>query len=218
MEHRVEQYEAAVGVPPAGFVQPEPDELAPLVEPVLAGEAAALRAFLARVVPLLLRVVRRVLGSTHPDLEDVTYEAAYAALKSLPQFRGEGSLKHFVARVGVLTAMNVRRRDAAQKRPRRAQQVDPEQEQLSSSEQCPEALAQNAALTPLVRELIGTLSEPLAEALTLHVVMGYTVQEIAAASATGAETIRSRLRLAKEALRKRILSDPKLCAALEVEA
>jgi RNA polymerase sigma factor (sigma-70 family) len=193
----------------------QPDELAGLAAEVCRGDAAALRTFLQRMVPVLLRVVRRVLGTGHPDLEDVTHEAAYAVVESLSEFRGEGSVRHFACCVAVRTAMNVRRRDAARKRARLGAPLDPER--LSSEGPGPEANAASASLTPIVRELMLTLSEPLAEALTLHVVLGYTVTEIAESSGISAETVRSRLRLAKQALRKRALGNPSLREVLEVD-
>jgi RNA polymerase sigma-70 factor (ECF subfamily) len=191
------------------------DELLELAQAVVRGEQAALRTFLATIVPQLLRVVRRVLGATHPDLEDVSYEAAYAVLEGLPRFRGEGSVKHFACRVAVLTAMNVRRRDGAGKRKEPGTVV--ELERVSSDAPGPEQSALDAALTPIVRDLVATLSEPLAEALTLHVILGYTVGEISETCGVSGETVRSRLRLAKQALRKRVLGNPKLKEALEVE-
>jgi hypothetical protein len=77
--------------PPAPEAQP--DDLAGLGRAVVAGDEAALRTFL--VVPHLLRVARRVLGTDHPELEDVAYEAAFAVMHALPTFRGEGTLLHF---------------------------------------------------------------------------------------------------------------------------
>ena len=75
---------------------------------------------------------------------------------------------------------------------------------------------------PIVRELLATLPDALAEALALHVVLGYTVVEIAESASLPVETVRSRLRLAKQALRKRVLNNPKLREAagsrLEAEA
>lgn len=192
------------------------DELGALASAAARGEPAALRTFLATIVPQLLRVVRRVLGAAHPDLEDVTYEAAYAVLDGLPRFRGEGTVKHFACRVAVLTAMNVRRREGTSKR----KEPGPvfELERISSEAPGPEQSALNAALTPIVRDLVATLSEPMAEALTLHVILGYTVGEISETCGVSAETVRSRLRLAKQALRKRVLGNPRLREALEVEA
>jgi RNA polymerase sigma-70 factor (ECF subfamily) len=62
----------------------------------------------------------------------------------------------------------------------------------------------------LVRELCDQLSAPQAEALALHFVLGYTVQEAAALLCVPLETVRSRLRLAKQALRERVLAHPTL--------
>jgi RNA polymerase sigma factor (sigma-70 family) len=184
------------------------DELLGLSAAVQRGDAQALRTFLSAILPQLLRVVRSVLGPNHPDLEDVAYEAAYAVVEGLPRFRGEGTVLHFACRVTVLSAMNVRRRDAAQKRA--LTRVPAELDEVALDEPNPEENAQTASLVPIVRELLATLPDALAEALALHVVLGYTVVEIAEAASLPVETVRSRLRLAKQALRKRVLNNPKL--------
>ena len=184
------------------------DELLGLAAAVQQGDAQALSTFLSAIVPQLLRVVRSVLGPQHPDLEDVAYESAYAVVKGLSSFRGEGTVLHFACRVTVLSAMNVRRRDAAQKRA--LLRVPAELDEVELEEPSPEENAQTASLVPIVRELMATLPDALAEALALHVVLGYTVVEIAEAASLPVETVRSRLRLAKQALRKRVLNNPKL--------
>jgi RNA polymerase sigma factor (sigma-70 family) len=199
-------------VPPA---EPRHDELALLASRVVTGNREALRTFLAIVTPHLLRVVRRVLGSAHPDVEDVTQEAALGVVQALPRFRQEGTVLHFACRIAVLTAMNTRRRDATQKRARAGGTADPED--VAGVEPSPENAAIGAALAPIVRELLDALPEPLAEALALHCVLGHTVAEVAASSGVPVETVRSRLRLAKQALRKRILGDPWLRRVVEEE-
>src|SRR5258705_6643546 len=190
--------------PPPGS-EPPHDELRELAAAVERGDRAALRTFLLAVVPPMLRVVRRVLGPDHPDLEEVAQEAAYAAIDALPRFRGEGSVLHFACRAAVHTAMNLRRRDSARKRMAVCETFD--LESVAADEPGPEALAVRGSLAPIVRELLGTLPEPLAEAFALHTVLGYTVAEIAEATRAPLETVRSRLRLARQALRRRILAD-----------
>ena len=197
-------------VPPGGGRR---DELLGLAAAVQRGDAQALSTFLSAIVPQLLRVVRSVLGPEHPDLEDVAYEAAYAVVEGLPRFRGEGTVLHFACRVTVLSAMNVRRRDAAQKRALQRAPTDLEQLELDAPN--PEENAHAAALAPIVRELLATLPDALAEALALHVVLGYTVAEIAQTASLPVETVRSRLRLAKQALRKRVLTNPRLREAVD---
>jgi RNA polymerase sigma-70 factor (ECF subfamily) len=54
------------------------------------------------------------------------------------------------------------------------------------------------------------LPEEQAEALTLRVVMGWSLEEVARASGAPVNTVRSRVRLAKEALRARIDAQPAL--------
>jgi len=191
-----------------GIATARHDELATLATAVLAGDSRALRTFLTTMVPHLLRIVRRILGPEHPDLEDVTYEAAYATVEGLSRFRGEGTVKHFACRVAVLTAINVRRHDSTAKRARRRELVD--FDGLPSERPSPDQDLMAASLVPVVRDLVGTLPQPLAEALTLHVILGYTVPEIVEACGAGEETVRSRLRLAKQALRKRVLGNPLL--------
>ncbi len=191
------------------------DDLTVLAAAALRGEPVALRTLLTTLVPHLLRVVRRVLGPSHPDLEDVTYEAAHAVLEALPRFRGEGTLRHYAYRVAAFTAMNVRRRETAARRAHRSEGLDVEL--LAAGDPGPEQQLATASLSPIVRELVATLPQPLAEALTLHVILGYTVHEIAQAEGISPETVRSRLRLARQALRRRVLGSPLLLESLEVE-
>src|SRR4051794_22642959 len=101
----------------AAAPEPErPDALAGLARAAARGDRAAIRTFLVTVGPHLLRVVRRVLGAQHLEVDDVAQEAAFALMDALPQHRGECSVLSFACRVAALTAMQVRRREATQKR------------------------------------------------------------------------------------------------------
>jgi RNA polymerase sigma-70 factor, ECF subfamily len=191
------------------------DELADLATSAERGDPVALRTLLTTIMPVLLRVVRRVLGQGHPELEDVAYEAAHAVLEGLPRFRREGTFRHYACRVAAFTAINVRRREATEKRSHRREHFDVEL--CAAGCPGPEQQALAASLVPIVRELVATLPQILAEALVLHVVLGYTVEEIARACSAPAETVRSRLRLARKALHKRALAHPALLEAWEVQ-
>lgn len=65
-----------------------------------------------------------------------------------------------------------------------------------------------------LRRVLDELPEAQAEALTLYTVLGWTVEEIARAAAVPENTVRSRLRLAKETLRTKISQDARLSAEL----
>ena len=194
---------------------PEPaDGLAALAKAAVAGDRAAVRTFLVTVGPHLLRVVRRVLGANHPEVDDVAQESAFAVMEALPRHRGESTVLHFVCRVAVLTAMNVRRRDATQKR-HSERQHDLEVEHLPGTLPAPDAALSAQDSAQIVRELLDSLPLQQAEVLALHCVLGYTVPEIAESAGVPAETVRSRLRLAKAALRERVLEDPRLGKIVE---
>ena len=61
------------------------------------------------------------------------------------------------------------------------------------------------------------LPEAQAEAFALNVILGYTAAEIAELAGAPLETVRSRLRLAKQALKTRALAHPLLRDAAELE-
>jgi RNA polymerase sigma factor (sigma-70 family) len=185
------------------------DELADLAAAAALGKPGAVRTFLVMVLPHAFKVVRRVLGTRHPDVEDTVQESASNILQALPRYRGDASVLHFVCRVAVLTAMNVRRRQSAHKR---AFLRDDEAslDTVPSLRGAPDAELVARESAEAVRELLDTLPLEQAEVLALHCVLGYTIPEIAATSSVPAETVRSRLRLSKQALRDRALHDPRL--------
>jgi RNA polymerase sigma factor (sigma-70 family) len=185
-----------------------------LVHRVLAGDRKATRSLLCAVGPAMLRAIRKVLGRSTHEVEDVAQEAMEALIAALPSFRGECPVLHFARRVAVLTALANRRRLDL-----RAQWAsDPE-------EQAPDGVAAGPSPAEALflrgrREALQALLDELpanqAEVLVLHVALGFTVDEIARAAGRPAETIRSRLRLAKQALRDRIQASPELSEILEV--
>jgi RNA polymerase sigma-70 factor (ECF subfamily) len=187
------------------------DELESLAMQARSGDAVAVRSFLVAVGPHLLRVTRRVLGSSHTEIEDATQESAVAMLDALSRYRGECTVVHLACRVALRTALKLRRREHAQKRGvPNALRVDPEE--VAATVPAPDAAIDGRASAELVRELVATLPEPQSEALAMHFVLGFTVAEIAEAAGLPVETIRSRLRLAKAALRARLGEDPRFSA------
>ena len=200
-------------VPASSALLGRHDELDALAARVLEGDAVGVRTFVTAVGPHLLRGVRRVLGPNHPEVEDVTQEAAFAVIGALRSYRGEASIVHFACRIAVQTAVKVRRREATLKRRQIGEAVDPDL--IVGAGADPDVEAEARASAQLVRELIATLPEPQAEALALHCVLGFTVSEIALTAGLPLETVRSRLRLAKNALRKQARTTPGLSAWVE---
>ena len=176
------------------------DELHVLVQAVQAGDTQAASTLLGQLGGGMLRVVRRVLGGKHPDLDDVAQEATVAVLKALPRFRAESTVQHFANRVTLLAALAARRRSK-----QRARWVEPlGDHEVASADASPMEAAILARRREAVLELLDTLSEPVARVTASHFMLGHTVEEIARDEGLSPNTVWSRLRLGKQALRRRL--------------
>jgi RNA polymerase sigma-70 factor, ECF subfamily len=190
------------------------DELRPLAEAANDGDVVALRTLLTVLAPQILRVVRRVLGHGHPDVEDVAQECAVELVGALRRFRGESSVHHFACRVVLQSAMNARRKLGASKRaPPEGPRFDADE--VADIEPDVESRVLCRASIELLRQLCDELPAAQSEALALHLVLGHTVTEIAAICEAPLETVRSRLRAARIALTNRALHDPRLRELVE---
>ncbi|HMA96468.1 MAG TPA: sigma-70 family RNA polymerase sigma factor [Polyangiaceae bacterium] len=193
------------------------DDYLALVEAARSGDVVALRTLLSSLAPHILRVVRRVVGAGHPDVEDIAQECAVELVHALRVFRGESSVQHFASRVALRASMNARRRHRAAKR------AQPEATCIEADDApgytpTPDALADSRACVELARELCDELPEPQAEVLALHCVLGHTMAEVAVICDAPLETVRSRLRAAKASLVLRALEDPRLREYVEETA
>jgi RNA polymerase sigma-70 factor, ECF subfamily len=188
------------------------DPLVALAEAAARGDAAATRSLLKAVGPAVLGVARAVLGRADRDLEDVVQDSLVGVMKALPTFRGESSFVHFARSVALRRALDQRR-----SRARRGVTLELDDEALVATEASPDQAALAARRRAVLRELLGELPAEQAEAFAQRVLFGYSNDEIAAQMSAPLETVRSRLRLAKAALRERIQNDPTLLELLETD-
>jgi len=191
-----------------------PDELAGLARAAAAGERSATHALLVALAPHLLRTVRSLLGRRDPDAEDIAQEAALVVIAALRSFRGESTVMRFATRTAVLVAMNARRKRAADKRGARVTSGERDLDELGASSDSPEQSLARARAAAAVRELLLTLPAPQAEALALHSVAGASLAEIAESTRAPLQTVKSRLRLARQALREKLDAEPALLELL----
>ncbi len=162
------------------------------------GDPGALERLLRRLAPGVLAGCRAVLGPGHPDVEDAAQEALLALAGALPRFRGGSSLAHYAARITARVALRQLRR-WRRSRPPVSQVSEPPTEPADGPEE--EAMA--ARRRELVRGLLAELPEAQAEVLLMRVVLGMKPAEVATATGVPVNTVRSRLRLAREALERR---------------
>ena len=188
-------------------------ELTALARLAGSGDPVATRRFLDQVWPTLSRVVNGVLGSRHPEVDDVIQQSLIAVLQALAAFRGECHPAGYASRIALHVALRARRNTAV----RRARSET--LAQISASD--PDALWPGCEVSAerrkkALRDLLTELPEEQADALALRTMLGWSLEEVAQATGAPLNTVRSRVRLAKEALRRRIEADPTLADELEV--
>ena len=170
---------------------------------------------LRSLVPGMVRAAAAILGPTDPDLDDVVQQSLIGFVQALPAFRGECGPARFASRIVARTACAARRRRALQAS-RRVDEVDVDALEGLSPSQPAELLAERRR--GILRELLADIPEEQAETLSLRVVFGFSLEEVAETTGVPVNTVRSRVRLAKEALRSRIDARPALRELLEVES
>ena len=142
--------------------------------------------------------MRAILGRTHEDADDVVQQALLAFVQALPSFRGDCEPIYFASRVAARTAVAAaRKRRTARARHDDGIDVD---EIVSSSRQPLAAIEGSRRMTAL-QEALTRIPPEQAEALALRIVLGWSLPEVAQATGVPLNTVRSRLRLAKTALR-----------------
>jgi RNA polymerase sigma-70 factor (ECF subfamily) len=188
-------YEAPKSAPPpANRIAGDDSRIAAAI----GGDRAAASALLAELLPRTRNLVRFLLRAD-ADVDDLTQNALIEVMRSMASFRGESSLTTWADRITVRTVL---RQVGRQKR---------EREQYSRSE--PELLSLHAVFSgaddyTARRQLalvLDGLPDAQREALVLHHVVGMSVPELADELGLSFDTVKSRLRLGMERLRKHYL-------------
>ena len=178
-----------------------------------AGDLPAAQSLLELLWPSISRVVAGVMGGAHPDVDDAIQQTLIAVVRALPTFRGECHPAGFACRIAARTAARARRRT------RQAQTLRDDFARLAAQApdvESPGEVAEAERRRKVWRELLDDLPEEQAETLVLRVLMGWSLEEVAKATQAPVNTVRSRVRLAKEALRKKLESAPGLAEEVDV--
>jgi RNA polymerase sigma-70 factor (ECF subfamily) len=158
------------------------------------GQHGSAESLLVDLLPRVRNLVRYLVRGDS-DVEDISQEALIALLHGLPSYRGDGLLNSWADRVVARTTFLWLKRMRDSREPR-----SHEQEALVA------VPSEDAPLDEYVhRQHVVTLLDHIPNeqrhALVLHHVMEMSVPEIAAELSTPLETVRSRLRLGRAALR-----------------
>jgi RNA polymerase sigma-70 factor (ECF subfamily) len=176
-----------------------------LVESAVAGDPAAIGQLLRDLAPEVARVVRTILGPNDMGLEDAIQDGLLSLMHALPSFRRDCGIRRYANRIAARTALLARRRSRALR----------DRETRFGEDERPAAFIDGTQdlerrRKAFVRRMLDELPEAQAEVLTLRFLLGYSLEESAEAVGAPVNTVRSRIRLAKEVMRAHLQHDPEL--------
>jgi RNA polymerase sigma-70 factor (ECF subfamily) len=190
------------------------DPMRPFVQAARRGDAVAIDHIVTFLTAPLLKAARALMGPENPDVEDVVQEVLMGVIDALPSFREECTVLHFAIRITIRRTTAARRRSRWilewLKRMRRGE------EPLAPPPASPCEATVAERRRELLRKLLRDMPETQAETLMLRLALGHSIEEIASITNAPLNTVRSRLRLAKETLRSRIGNDPRWAELSEV--
>jgi RNA polymerase sigma-70 factor (ECF subfamily) len=167
----------------------------PRIRAAAAGDRAAAHALLFELLPRVRNLVRYLVRGD-AEADDLAQEALIAILRGLDGFRGEASFERWADRVAVratFAGVRRRRRESAE-----LLQAEPELRLASPESARPD---DEYADRRQVVAVLDALPPDQRHAVVMHHVLGMSVPEIARELGIPAETVRSRLRLARTRLR-----------------
>ncbi len=154
---------------------------------------------LARLVESLLPVVRRtcggVLGERHPELEDALQDCLLEILRALPNYRFQGDFLHYANKISLRVSLLCKRRTRERKH-----RFDP----LAVVEEAIAPPPSEHDRGRQLRRVLRRLPPAQAEALALHFVEGFSVEEAAKLTQVSPNTVKTRIRLGKRSLRRKL--------------
>jgi RNA polymerase sigma-70 factor, ECF subfamily len=182
---------------------PDFPRMALLVRAAQAGDAAAVDAIVAVLTPTVLHILRALRGTKRRDTDAMTRDVLMSIVSALPAWCGECTLLHFATRIAA-------RRAATAEPPAPPTILDRiawiGRGRWGSAAPWGEEIGDRRR--ELLRTVVGELPDAQGEAMVLRLALGYSLREIALITTTLEAVVRSRLRLAKEALRAHIEADP----------
>ncbi|MDF2691994.1 MAG: polymerase sigma-54 factor RpoN [Labilithrix sp.] len=167
------------------------------------GDQATIRALVDSVAPSIYRVVVSMLGSGHADVDDAVQGSILTLLRRVEDCR-DGTIERFAVGIAVHTTLNIIRREKTRFR------LLSRLSKLREGNEAPLAEGTDVVLRGLLAELVASLPPEQAEALIRRSVLEYSLEEVAEQTGAPVNTVRSRIRLARQALARRIQADPRL--------
>lgn len=177
-----------------------------LIESCRRGERAALERVFRGEASYLERVLFRIVGPSS-DLEDLLQFTFEHALRAFPAFRGEASVRTWLTRIAVRTALH-HLKHPAQKR-RVALDLFQGGQGVTQSSSQPHQEVEARARVQTLYEHLAELDAKQRTAFLLFQVEGRSMEEVAALMDAGVSTTKSRVMWARRKLFARLSKDPR---------
>jgi len=146
---------------------------------------------------MIRRTCRGVLGSGHADLEDTMQESLLACVRALHQYRFDGDIRHYVTKIALRIAIAARRTSTSRWRAQ-----DPIELERAANQSGTSAEEWSPDEIDLIQRILDNLTRVQSEALLMRVVLGFSIEEIATKTGVSQNTVKTRLRLGKNVLRR----------------
>jgi RNA polymerase sigma-70 factor (ECF subfamily) len=187
--------------------RPPAPQVAALVDRARRRDPAAFRELFQAHVGAVHRVVRRMVGA-RPDVEDLVQTAFVEAFRSLPDFRGDALFSTWLTRIAMRVTMR-----AARRRHPPAASLDDVGEPASATSG-PEQVAAARETLALVEGLLDELRPKRRAAFVLHVLEGYSMDEVAAILSASTAAVKVRVHDARRHIERRLKQNPAMASAL----
>src|SRR3954462_4600368 len=187
--------------------RPPAPQVAALVDRARRRDPAALRDLFQAHVGAVHRAVRRMIGP-RADVEALVQTAFVEAFRSLPDFRGDALFSTWLTRIAVRVTMRaVRRRHPP------AMSLDDGFEAASQTPGRERVTAARETLA-LVESLLAELRPKRRAAFVLHVLEGYSMEEVAAILSASTSAVKVRVHDARRHIERRLKQNPAMVVAL----
>lgn len=187
--------------------RPVIDPLSSLVTSVLLGNKRSERSLLEALGPPARRLLTRMF-TCPADVDDALQDSLLAIRDALPNFRYDSSVLTFALGIALRRGLSRQRRES--RRHAFENNVSRLELPLTPGSRSPDDDLSVARECRVLFGLIERLPPEQAEALWFKNVLGHSPAEIALTSGVSPNTVRTRLRLGRDALRRKVEADPAL--------
>lgn len=175
------------------------------------GDASSLEKFFSTHVHYVERVISRLTGPT-PDLEDLVQTTFIQAFQSFGRYRGEASLKTWVTRIAVHTALHQLRSGVRRTVPL---ELVTDADEPNDTADPADQLAANRQLARRLHALLDRIAPKKRVAFLLYTVEDYSIEEVAALTEASKAATKSRIWFARRELMAMVRGQPDLRQLIE---